>query len=69
MREASAMLPSAWMMPASLADKATPRYMAPLSRYRKPNSLATSLAKVLFPVEEKPSTAMMISGRVIVCKC
>jgi hypothetical protein len=40
--------------------------MAPLSRYRNPNSLATILAKVLFPVEEKPSTAIIISGTFIV---
>ena len=39
---------------------------APLSRYRKPNSFATILAKVLLPVAEKPSTAMMMSGTFII---
>ena len=50
-----------------MANRVTPRYMAPLSRYRKENSFATILAKELLPVEEKPSTAIMISG-MFICK-
>ena len=59
------MAPNA-IIPFSMENRVTPRYIAPLSRYRNPNSFATIFAKVLLPVAEKPSTAMMMSGTFII---
>ena len=40
----------------------TALYMAPVSINTYPSAFAKRLAKVLFPVEECPSMAMIISG-------
>jgi hypothetical protein len=51
-----------------MAYRVTPLYIAPLSRYRKPKAPATIFAKVLFPVDEQPSTAIIISGMFMIQK-
>ena len=51
--------------PDSCANRVTARYIAPESRYWKENFFATSFAKLLLPVDEQPSTAMIMSGILI----